>query len=170
MSSPSKEAVGAEAGEMSEPWIVCARCEDKYCESENTDKSCLWYSRTHKGKFIVNHDSEFWYGWKEWNGPRNSTYCRKKFGIEGGFVWTRCGCDHNRDECERECRHKPEDASLSDDDYEISFHSYESSSSDHDNKGDNQATLVAARLLREVGGYYDEDDDDDDDDDSSDDE
>ncbi len=101
--------------------LTCRNCHKQYKASENVDDCCLWYSDTHKGEFQVNWKSDFWYDWNEGRGPPDSAYCRREYGREGGYVWSICGCDHNRDECEREGKHKPEGEPLSDDDFEIPY-------------------------------------------------
>jgi hypothetical protein len=133
--------------------LKCRNCEEFYFESENTDDSCLWYSTTHKGAFVVDYKSDFWRGWEEHLGPPNSSHCRKEYGNEGGYMWSICGCRKDTGECERTSRHKTEDESISDDDEEIPYETSDEEESEAE-------TQVGRRKrLREYDDSDDEDPD-----------
>lgn len=107
--------------EKREELLKCGNCGMNYKESENDDDCCEWYSTTHKGKFLVNWKSKFWLGWEEHLGPPDSSFCRQRYSRDGGYKWSICGCEHDRDECRRISKHKPKNEPLSDDDEEIPY-------------------------------------------------
>jgi len=101
--------------------LTCAFCDEEYVESENKEDSCEWFSETHKGRFIVDEDSDLWYKWHEGRGNPNGKFCRENYCNSGGYVWSICGCQQfNNGECMRSGKHKPE-YDLSDDDYESDY-------------------------------------------------
>lgn len=109
------------ASSKPEAELRCGQCKTDYKESENVDNCCVWYSGTHKGMYIVNEDSSFWHGWKEWYGPPDSAHCREEYRNEGGYIWSICGCNRDTGECSRSGKHKPEGEPLSDDDVELEY-------------------------------------------------
>jgi hypothetical protein len=108
---------GASSQNQEEEELECQNCNERYYESKNgNDNACMWYSRTHKGQYLCDYESEFWYGWHEAKHPKKSSYWKEQG--DGGQKWTICGCTHASDECERTQRHKPTGSPLSDDDME----------------------------------------------------
>jgi hypothetical protein len=86
--------------------FVCENCGEKYnANNDNEIDACYWASNTHKGRFVVNHQSEFWADWesKTMGSPISAS---SRFGMDGGFEWTICGCDNNGSECIRIGQHK----------------------------------------------------------------
>ena len=101
--------------------LTYAFCDEEYVESENKEDSSEWFSETHKGRFIVDEDSDLWYKWHEGRGNPNGKFCRENYCNSGGYVWSICGCQQfNNGECMRSGKHKP-DYDLSDDDYESDY-------------------------------------------------
>lgn len=100
--------------------LVCENCGSSYTESENTDECCEWYSNTHKGRYEVNYYAEFWVGWNSaMSGPPDSSFCRREYRNEGGYMWSICGCTQDTGECIRIGKHKPKGSALSEDDVEV---------------------------------------------------
>jgi hypothetical protein len=110
-------SVAVASSQEEEEELECENCNERYYASKNDDAyACAWYSRTHKGMYLCDYESDFWYGWHEGNNPQTSKYWKEQG--DGGQKWTICGCTNTNDECERTQRHKPKGSPLSDDDEE----------------------------------------------------
>ena len=87
---------------------ICSKCHTKYTASDNYDGACVYCDDNHLGTLEVNWEHDFWYDWNEACGPPDSKYCRERYGEDGGYVWTGCGCTcGDNGECERVGRHEP---------------------------------------------------------------
>jgi hypothetical protein len=65
--------------EEEEEELECENCNERYYESKNDDNNaCMWYSTTHKGMYLCDYESEFWYGWHEANNPKKSSYWKEQ--------------------------------------------------------------------------------------------